>query len=133
MNAALTALAPTLIRHGIAALGGALACDASSLTSLLSGVLVMLVSVMWSYFAHTKGDRLNEHSPLLAELSRALASNAVAALSGVLATHGFTGQPDDTAAVLLFLGNATHSSAVKTLRTDDASTGKEGAAHEGDH
>lgn len=103
--------APTLIRHGIAAAGGYLACNAASLFDLIAGAVMFAIPVVWSYLTHTKLSGEQESQAKL--LARAVASQAVAAISGALVNHGFTGDPNDTAAVMIFGANYAQSLSAK--------------------
>jgi hypothetical protein len=105
---------PTAVRHAVAALGGYLAVDATSLTSLLTGVLLIVLPLLVSYFTHTTPT--DEQRTVIKQLAGALARQGTAAISGALLNHGFTGNPDDTVAVALWVANFTSSKIQKPGR-----------------
>jgi hypothetical protein len=99
---------PTLARHGVAALGGWLAvAQGAGLLEYVTAALALLVTALWSWVE--RGEPSADVKGMIQQLARALASQAVAFLSGVLLDHGFTGDPNDPVAVLIFAGNYAHS------------------------
>lgn len=113
-----------LIRHALAASGAFLAAhgatvdDPNSLTALLTGLLLWLLSVLWSWFS--KLDWLPvSYAPKLSrdekavgrKLIAALVSQGVAALAGVVEQQGFSGNPDDATALIIFCANLAVSRA----------------------
>ena len=102
---------PTLLRQGIAAASGYFAINCTSVSGLIMAAVSFLIPTAWSYFTHAS--LTDEQKGFVAQIARALASQGVAALSGALASHGFTGNPDDTLAVAVFAANAAHSISMK--------------------
>lgn len=98
-----------VIRHSLAALGAFLAShgitimDTNSTSAILVGVVMWLVSLAWSWQTKTRLDDTN--SERILKLVGALVSQGLAALAGVMEQQGFTGNPDDAAAVTLFAAN----------------------------
>lgn len=99
---------PKLVRHALAAFGGALAGhgiegDVMIFPSLLSGLVVFAISTLWSHFAKV---RLDDSQTVIArKLTEALTQQAMAALSGLLAARGFNGDMQSTEAIVLFVAN----------------------------
>lgn len=99
-----------LIRQLLAAVGGYLCIDTSNLPALAAGVASLAVACLWSFLKKANlfdsASMLNDDLLVLAQKALGVAiSQGIAALSGALLNHGFTGDPNDSAAVLLFLLN----------------------------
>lgn len=98
------------IRQLLAAVGGYLCIDTSNLPALAAGIAALVIACLWSFLKKANlfdsASALNDDLLVLAQKALGVAfSQGIAALSGALMNHGFTGDPNDTAAVLLFLLN----------------------------
>lgn len=103
-----------LIRQLLAALGGYFALDTTSTPVFIASLLTIGFTVLWSWIQ--KANFFNDHitldesvSVLLQKLLGAVVSQLIAALSGVLMTHGFTGDVNDLGGVVIFGANVAAS------------------------
>jgi hypothetical protein len=99
---------PKIIRQGLAALAGVFAShgivgDVTDTKSLLIALVLWLVSTLTSLI--TKNAIDDEWRELLRKLVEAIVSQGIAAFAGWMATSGFNGDPMQTEAVLIWLGN----------------------------
>ena len=102
----------TLLRHFITALGGALLVDTSNTQSLVFGLVAIGCAWLSSliqklrWIVDEDGIMISDtHKELLKKMLAALVSQGLAALSGWMMANGFDANPNDPAAVMLFLGN----------------------------
>jgi hypothetical protein len=99
---------PKIIRQGLAALAGVfashgLAGDVFDLKSLLVAVGIWAVTSLMSLV--TKNVLDEGWREILRKLVEAAVSQGIAAFAGWMATSGFNGDPMQTEAVLIWLGN----------------------------
>ena len=117
-------LGPKLVRNLLAALGGWLTAhgavvDTGSTASIVGGVVMVLITMVWSYVAKTdiaRDDRLQ-----VLAMVQATIGAVTSALNGWLVAQGYSGSPDDIVGVSLFLLNLGLS---KTTRPDKSATGR---------
>lgn len=120
----MTVLLSLLIRHGIAAFAGTLAAqgltvDASSTASLLSALLIFLGASFWSWLIKLRWNKDSRVTTIfddttiemVRKLVGAFASQAVAAISGYLATQGHAVDAGDPVALSVFGANLALSKA----------------------
>lgn len=111
-----------LARQGLAATGASfvyngVTIDASSTSTLFTGVLLLVASVLWSWLSKLKwvhdidADEIitDDRKAVLQKLGAAVASQCVAALAGWLLASGFQGDANDPLAVALFVSNVAAS------------------------
>jgi hypothetical protein len=99
----------TILRHFITALGGVLLVDVTNTQSFVFGLGCLFFTWLWSLASKlewTEAIHVSDDMQAVAKKAlAALVSQGLAALSGYMLAHGFEGDPNDPAAVMLFLGN----------------------------
>lgn len=113
---ALKLFAGPLARHLIAFLGGYLSCDAGNVSSLIGGAVAFGVSVLLSLVAKRFPKLLEvpeltgpDAATMKDMIVGSVTSQFTAAFSGWLMASGYLGDMNDTASVMLFIGNLFNS------------------------
>jgi len=99
----------TVLRHFITALGGVLLVDVTNTQSFVFGLACLFFTWLWSLVSKLERTEAiyvsDDTQAVLKKALAALVSQGLAALSGYMLAHGFEGDPNDPAAVMLFLAN----------------------------